>query len=198
MKIKSRSNSAQLRDKILEAATKILGESGLKKLAQPQIAKEANIRQSHLTYYFPKRSDLILAVTERTLELIREQIPKGSQALGRGVYVIVGRLLKDKSRTRALIGLLVESDENPDLRKRLQELSRQHEQLLATISGRPLGDTYVQLAHAALHGIALQNYLHGEERSRHTDAALKALAQWMDVAPFEKSKKKRKSRHDSP
>src|SRR6476661_1559780 len=113
-----------IREKILKTAVDLLGDCGIRKLAQPLIAKTAGVPQGHMTYYFPTRSQLLIAVAERSLESVAEMVLK--KATGAGVKVrdslaMTAFLIKNHSRTRMLVGLLVESDENPDLRAKLQE-----------------------------------------------------------------------------
>ena len=55
-------------ERILDAAIESLAASGISGLTQIQVAKRAGVRQSHLTYYFPTRDDLLEAVTERAVE----------------------------------------------------------------------------------------------------------------------------------
>ena len=61
-----------VRERILDAAVKLLETSGVSKLAQPQVAKEAGVPPGHLTYYFPKRLDLLSAVASRFVTMLRE------------------------------------------------------------------------------------------------------------------------------
>ena len=57
-----------VRERILDAALAILAESGLRNLTQVGVANRARVRQSHLTYYFPTRDDLLEAVTARAVD----------------------------------------------------------------------------------------------------------------------------------
>ena len=52
------------RQRILDAAIRIARKSGIKALTQPRVAAAAGVRQSHLTYYFPRKADLLAAVLE--------------------------------------------------------------------------------------------------------------------------------------
>lgn len=52
----------EVRDRLLAAALALLREQGLTGLTQPRVAKAAGVSQSHLTYYFPTRADLLRAV----------------------------------------------------------------------------------------------------------------------------------------
>ena len=59
-----------VRERILDAALATLREHGLRKLTQVRVAKRARVRQSHLTYYFPTREDLLEAVATRAVDQI--------------------------------------------------------------------------------------------------------------------------------
>ena len=52
----------EVRDRLLAAALALLREQSLTGLTQPRVAKAAGVSQSHLTYYFPTRADLLRAV----------------------------------------------------------------------------------------------------------------------------------------
>src|ERR1700749_4290862 len=53
---------------ILDAGLTILREQGLAGLTQPRVAAKTGLRQSHLTYYFPTRTDLVAAVARVGME----------------------------------------------------------------------------------------------------------------------------------
>ena len=53
---------------ILEAGLAILREQGLAGLTQPRLAAKTGLRQSHLTYYYPTRADLVAAVSRLAME----------------------------------------------------------------------------------------------------------------------------------
>jgi AcrR family transcriptional regulator len=63
-----------IKEDILIAGSTLLREKGVTALTQPQIAQAANIKQSHLTYYFPKRANLLLAIAEFTLSSLMENV----------------------------------------------------------------------------------------------------------------------------
>lgn len=56
-----------VKDSILIAGMTLLKEKGIAALTQPQVAKAAGVKQSHLTYYFPTRTDLLLGIAEHTI-----------------------------------------------------------------------------------------------------------------------------------
>jgi AcrR family transcriptional regulator len=181
-----------LRDTILDAAVKVLSESGIKKLAQPQVAKEANVRQSHLTYYFPKRSDLILAVTEKALssinKMIAKQLPKGlNESTLKSVHTFAVSLLSDRNRSRMLMGLLVESEENPELRSKLQKIGTAQAKLIALLSQRPEDDPKVAVASSALYGMGVKALLYPEFTTIEMAEQIDELTAWLKL---EKPKRK--------
>ena len=57
-----------IRSRILEAALGLLARSGAHELTQPRVARAAGVRQSHLTYYFPTRAELMQAVARHSIE----------------------------------------------------------------------------------------------------------------------------------
>ncbi|MFG2631459.1 TetR/AcrR family transcriptional regulator [Streptomyces sp. NPDC048473] len=62
------SKGAQRRAVILDAAEKILFESGYGELTMRAVAVAAQARLGHVQYYFPSRTELIAAVLRRTLD----------------------------------------------------------------------------------------------------------------------------------
>jgi DNA-binding transcriptional regulator YbjK len=163
----TKSDKKDVREKIVRTAVKLLGESGIRKLAQPQIAKKAGVAQGHMTYYFPTRSDLLIAVAERSLEEIAGSVLKNAAAskedkTGHSLSLLLP-LLKDKSRTRMMIGLLVESDENPALKKKLQEQSDMAKALISLVVEKKPDSAEVELIHAAILGLGVQYHLNSDE-----------------------------------
>src|SRR6266496_237378 len=57
-----------IRERVLNAAVGILRAGGIQGLSQVQVARRARVRQSHLTYYFPRRHDLVEAVAVRFID----------------------------------------------------------------------------------------------------------------------------------
>ena len=74
------------RESLIEAAIAAVREGGYPALTQPKVAALAGMSQSHLTYYFPTRSDLVKAVAERIVRAQLERIdaqPASAVAGGR-------------------------------------------------------------------------------------------------------------------
>src|SRR5947199_5578209 len=118
--------SGELRARIVGAAVSLLREKGVKGLSQPRVARRAGIPQGHLTYYFPRKSDLLTAVARRFHDEIQGDIAAlGARALAGGAtpaavgIELLERLVGDDGRTRTLLGLLVASEDDAELRAAL-------------------------------------------------------------------------------
>jgi DNA-binding transcriptional regulator YbjK len=184
---------SRLREEILDAAVGILRESGVKMLAQSRVARAAGIPQGHLTYYFPRRADLLVAVARRSVELAVRELDgffssEGWRAAGddlrRRALAMVAWIIKDRERTRMLLGLLVEAEEDAALRAVLLESFGQLRQLLARALHRAPEDPDVEIAIATLWGLGLQHLLWGEHRPEAaTDRLVERLPAWLEREP---------------
>ncbi|HEU5077196.1 MAG TPA: TetR/AcrR family transcriptional regulator [Polyangiaceae bacterium] len=167
------SDTSDLRQRIVDAATEVLEQQGPKRLTQPVVAKLLGIRQSHLTYYFPRRADLLMALADRFLEHVANalgQIGEGKQR-AEEVWLAVNRSITAPGSMRSFLGLLIEAEQDPTLRELLAVHSEQFVGLVARELGRSPADADVRLGLAALRGIALDGLLH-----RRTHSARAALA----------------------
>jgi AcrR family transcriptional regulator len=108
------------RERILNAAVDVLRKDGVGGFSQPKVAKRAEVPQGHLTYYFPKRADLLHEVTARFSADIALEGMKLAQDGGNG-FDLIERLARDKERTRILVGLLVESESDATLAAALEK-----------------------------------------------------------------------------
>jgi AcrR family transcriptional regulator len=181
-----------MRDKILDAAVNVLGSSGVKRLAQPHIAKVAGIAQGHLTYYFPKKSDLLGALMARAIELFRDDIPQGllGELHGRAdevrakVLRIAGSVIKNRARMRMILGLIIAAEEDPALRDRMAENVMLVRRALGKLLGKTAKDPDVGLTMALLWGIGIQHLvLEGKQPEETTDRLLERLEDWIAAMP---------------
>lgn len=58
------------REQIIEAAVAIIAEQGLQNLSLSEIEKKAGMSRGQLTYYFPAKEDILLAVFDRLLAMM--------------------------------------------------------------------------------------------------------------------------------
>jgi AcrR family transcriptional regulator len=151
------------RRRILDAALGLLAEHGAQELTQPRIARAAGLRQSHLTYYFPTRADLLQAVARHSIDALVTGIKQAGEA-GRLSGVTLGRAIAagtaDKRRARVMLGLVNASDRDPALKPRLRafvrELRGRFAEVLAAGGMRPDAATVAFLHTVAVGAAVLQ------------------------------------------
>ncbi|HEX6105861.1 MAG TPA: TetR/AcrR family transcriptional regulator [Gemmatimonadales bacterium] len=152
-----------VRDRLLDAAIAILRESGLQRLTQVEVAERTGVRQSHLTYYFPSRDDLLDAVTSRAVEGIAARVRQAMGVSGgSGSSLPLDRLaaaVADLEHMRMFVGLLVEADGEPALRAMLVRGTEQVEAALAEALGGETALERARLALAAVWGLGLYHFL---------------------------------------
>jgi AcrR family transcriptional regulator len=106
---------------IVAAALGLIRESGLASFTQPRVAQRLGLRQNHVTYYFPTRSDLLLAVAE---EAVRQRVALGGLVVAEGRQAKVAALaavLAAPEQTRMLIALTQSADQEPGVRGSMGE-----------------------------------------------------------------------------
>jgi AcrR family transcriptional regulator len=65
------------REQIIEAAVAIIAEQGLQNLSLSEIEQRAGMSRGQLTYYFPAKEAILLAVFDRLIELMHQRIQAG-------------------------------------------------------------------------------------------------------------------------
>ena len=63
------------REQIVRAAVSIIAEQGLQNLSLSEIEKKAGMSRGQLTYYFPAKEDILLAVFDRLIQQMHERRP---------------------------------------------------------------------------------------------------------------------------
>ncbi|MFT8972935.1 TetR/AcrR family transcriptional regulator [Zymomonas mobilis] len=104
---------SNLRERIVNTALDIAENQGFQVLTQPRIAKTAAIRQSHLTYYFPRKADLFAAMLEashRRIELNADD-----------PVLLLQDLITNRKRMRFFLGVILELSEESELYKILEK-----------------------------------------------------------------------------
>lgn len=151
-----------VRDSILNAGMTLLKERGIAALTQPQVARAAGIKQSHLTYYFPTRAKLLLGVAEASISATLanlsarlEQKPQRATLAATTAGVMVAGV-----PPRVIIGLIVAADADPEIRKPLRKLVRHvrgQVQLLLAKAGLDANPDAALLFHATVVGLAVMH-----------------------------------------
>ena len=144
-----------VRGRILEAALGLLAESGAHALTQPKVARAAGVRQSHLTYYFPTRGELLQAVARHSIDKLAGQLAHRRRAsLAEGIAAGAG----DKRRSRVMMGLVAAADRDPVIKRRMRrfvaELRRRMTPLLDA-NGLATDPDSVAFFHSVIVGCAV-------------------------------------------
>ena len=127
---------ASAREKILTASSELLLTEGFGALTQQAVAARAGVRQSHITYYFPTRNDLLRATAQHGVETLFEPLTSAALA-GEGppsIAAVRELLMPDKTDRqwfRLMTGLLIASDEDESIRSWLQQFDERIRQRLA-------------------------------------------------------------------
>jgi AcrR family transcriptional regulator len=189
------------RERILAAAVELLRERGVQHFSQIQVAKAAGLEQGHLTYFFPRRRDLLAAVARAHGDATHAEAVaiagrgEGARSGGAG---LIRRLAHDRARTRMWLGLLVEADGDASLRSSLVANTRVVRAALAELMGRPEDALDVAVALYALWGVAIAHLLHrGDGDDAHTDrllARLLALVAGAEPEPRARPRRRKKRR----
>ena len=106
-----------VRERILEAALRLLAEAGAHELTQPKVAKAAGVRQSPLTYYFPTRGELLQEVARYSIGKIAGQLAHSHASLAEGIAAAAA----DKRRSRVMLGLVTAADRDPVIKQRMRK-----------------------------------------------------------------------------
>lgn len=69
------------REQIIDAAIHIIAHQGLPNLSLSEIETHTGMKRGQLTYYFRRKEDILLAVFDRMIQQMKEQIEKGGPCL---------------------------------------------------------------------------------------------------------------------
>ena len=144
----------------MQAALDLIGESGLGAFTQPRVAQRLGLRQSHVTYYFPTRDDLLAAVAD---EAVRQRVAtlREAQATAPGPreqVAALARVLASPERTRVLMALTQSADHNEAVRAAFGTLSAGLAPLSASLLrdvGAEVDESSLALLQATSTGIAV-------------------------------------------
>ena len=119
---------ASVREKILTAATEMLLTVGFNSLTQQAVAARAGVRQSHLTYYFPTRNDLLRGTAQFGMEAMLLPMVETATIGGISPEELRELLMPDKSDRqwfRLMSGLAAASEEDESIRQWMREFDVQ-------------------------------------------------------------------------
>lgn len=171
-----------VKTRILEAALGLLAEHGVTELTQPKIAAAAGVRQSHLTYYFPTRMELLKAIAVHSLQSLMATLAAGAPPGGFDLEAfarMAGEQVVDVRRTRVMLGLVVTADQDPDVRQFMRDFVvtvRHHLGNLFRMLGKELDEDTIAAFDTLMVGVAILNVARNDARSRKESAALARIA----------------------
>ncbi len=151
------------RTRLLSAALQVLHENGILALTQTHVAAAAGMRQSHLTYYFPARSDLLKAIVEHASSAVLGLVGGQPEFPAKSVADLRKRLVRQASDVRMprlMIAMAVASDEDPSLKAWMAAFELRIRKLLGSALqrlGLQVGDRELALFHATLVGVSVFN-----------------------------------------
>ncbi len=107
------------REQILHAAVEILNAEGFGGLTQTRVAERAGIRQSHLTYYFPARNDLLRETAVYGCDAMLGALEMGIESGELNVEnfrEVMAVDIHDRRFARLMCALIVASDEDAEIK----------------------------------------------------------------------------------
>lgn len=175
-------DATDVRQRILDAALGLMAEHGFMEVTQPKIARAAGVRQSHLTYYFPTRAGLLKALAMHSIEILLGSLATGASAgkLTPELFAqFAGEALADKRGARVMLGLIVSSEEDREIKQFLRDFVVRVRATLTDVArllGRDPGQSNIVALHMLFVGAAVLNVARDDANSRRECAQIARLA----------------------
>lgn len=144
-----------VRQRILSAALDLVEQEGVDALTQPRVAKAAGVRQSHLTYYFPRKPDLLVAL----LQASHERAPHAGDADPVSEALA---LMLDRRRMRFFLAIVLAAAEEAELRPIVAAHARALTERVAAAFGRGADDPAAAAFVDLMRGVGLRALLQPE------------------------------------
>lgn len=200
------------RMEIVEAAVEVIARKGLQRLSLSEIEKKAQMSRGQLTYYFPSKESILLAVFDRLLELMHEEIPVGGRRRSgekarisgwERVSAVICHVLEKRRGDDTFHALeftfLSQITHREDFRKRLSGLYENWRgQLAEDLSGKAKGAVnardFATLIQAILHGLNVQRAADPEafDPVRMATLVLDVISSYLSGGKLSKPRKKAK------
>jgi AcrR family transcriptional regulator len=165
-----------VRERILEAALGLLAGRGAHELTQPRVARAAGVRQSHLTYYFPTRADLLQAVARHSIDKLKGQL-RAQDAASLPSGLAAGSA--DKRRSRVMLGLVAAADQDPAIKRRLRRFVAELREGMAPLfaaGGLRADPASIAFFHSVIVGCAVLQLARDDAAARAEAKAVLAMA----------------------
>jgi AcrR family transcriptional regulator len=134
------------RERILEAALVVLRDVGHGQFSVQKVAREAGVYQGNITYYWPRRRDLVLALAVRVVEEYRRTLLARSTSCGGGRVTRACEVLRSDDRRRGhrprpgASGAVVDRERRPEIARLVTDDLRRVTADLIVALGVPLAD----------------------------------------------------------
>lgn len=178
-------NAKSVRQRIVDAALELAQTVGVQGMSQARVATAAGVRQSHLTYYFPTRADLIKA----TVHAIRDQMLEATQAVLQITDITSDPLeafrefcmreVCDLPKARMLLSIMVIAEQESSLHPWIDEFHKEslaQWQTMYHALGIDAPEDEVELFHATFVGATLLSAQTGSEEARQRAVRVTQLA----------------------
>jgi AcrR family transcriptional regulator len=148
------------RQTILIAGLDILREEGLSGFTQPKVAAKAGLRQGNLTYYFPTRTDLLVAVARVAVDIqlaAVSRIAHSTSSVAQAAAAMAAATVQHDN-SRILLALNQAADQESAVRALFNELTDGIVRELGDLLGKlmlPRGQAHTDLVHALLVGLSV-------------------------------------------
>lgn len=131
-------------------------------MTQVAVAERAGVRQSHLTYYFPARDDLLEAVMAEAVGAmacaVGEAVESGET--DHGVWVErLAAAVAEREHMRMFVGLIVEADVDESIRGLMVDATKLMEEAVAEVIGGDAAGEAARRILAAVWGIGLYRFV---------------------------------------
>lgn len=200
------------RDQIVEAAVAVIAERGLQNLSLSEIEKKAGMSRGQLTYYFPTKEAILLAVFDRLVLLMVQRVgtPGGQACQQPGGWDWIEHLF-DKLLTQPPVSpefgclqytFLSQISHREDFRQRLAMLYENWRSNMALGLGADLGHrskarrvsprAFATLVQAILHGLGMQRAAdpHAFDGEEMLELCLDVLSSYLWNEPRPRKKRK--------
>ena len=151
-----------VRDRILDAALHVLRTDGCRHFTQTKVAAQAKVRQSHLTYYFPTRAELLKATADRVLDGLTARIAESAGTVkdwdSGPLLAMLARQMVQTDHMRMFLAMIVEADRDPEVRALLTHSSARVRAAIAQALGGPDADRRARVIQAAIWGLGLYTF----------------------------------------
>jgi AcrR family transcriptional regulator len=138
---------ADVRKCLLQAALELLQRQGFSALTQARVAELAGVRQSHLTYYFPTRNDLLKAVIEETTSTLLGVMSNQGRPTLTKIKSAMVEMARQQFVPRLILSIIMAVEEDSSLMMWMQSFKQEFiNRLAATL--RQIG---LQIANSDLH-----------------------------------------------